>query len=174
MQHKARSIFDGVSPDPGAHCATGTAARSNGAAAPERKLLALDLAEFLSRDIAPREMLLAPILPTQGLMMLYSWRGIGKTHTAVGIAYAAASGGKFLQWEAPKPRRVLYLDGEMPAGVMQERIAAAAAASVADPPKPGFLGMITTDVQSEIMPNLAAPEGREAVEEWLSDGVDLL
>src|SRR3954447_11532093 len=174
MQHKARSIFDGVSPDPGAPWATGTGARPNGAASPERKLLALNLVEFLSRDIPPREMLLSPILPTQGLMMLYSWRGIGKTHTAVGIAYAAASGGKFLRWQAPKPRRVLYLDGEMPAGVMQERIAAAAAASIADPPSPDFLRIITPDVQSEIMPNLAAPEGREAVEEWLRDDIELL
>src|SRR4051812_7843189 len=91
-----------------------------------RKLLALNIYEFLERVIPPREMLLGPILPKQGLIMLYSWRGVGKTHTAIGIAYAAASGGSFLRWKAPAPRRVLYLDGEMPAGVMQERIAAAA------------------------------------------------
>ena len=142
-------------------------------APPERKLVALNLAEFLSRDIPPREMLLAPILPTQGLMMLYSWRGIGKTHTAIGIAYAVASGGAFLRWQAPKPRRVLYLDGEMPAATMQERMAAVAMASGAEP-DPDFLRVITPDVQSEIMPNLATPEGREAVEDWLGDGVDLL
>src|ERR1044071_1985987 len=106
MQHEARSIFDGVPPDTGAHWATGTGARPNGAAPPARKLLALNLVEFLSRDIPPREMLLDPFLPTQGLMMLYSWRGVGKTHTGIGIAYAAASGGAFLRWQAPKPRRV--------------------------------------------------------------------
>jgi len=35
-----------------------------------RRLLALNIFEFLSREIPPREMLLAPILPTQGLVML--------------------------------------------------------------------------------------------------------
>jgi len=62
-----------------------------------RRLLALNIFEFLSREIPPREMLLAPILPTQGLVMLYSWRGVGKTHTAIGIALAIASGGALLR-----------------------------------------------------------------------------
>ena len=35
-----------------------------------------------------------------------------------------ASGGAFLKWTTPKPRRVLYVDGEMPAIAMQERFAA--------------------------------------------------
>jgi len=139
-----------------------------------RKLLALNILDFLSRDIPPREMLLAPILPTQGLVMLYSWRGVGKTHTAIGIALAVASGGAFLRWKAPVPRRVLYLDGEMPAGVMQERIAAATHASSTEPPTPDHLRIITPDLQSDGMPNLANAEGREAVEEWLADGCDLL
>src|SRR5436190_15591099 len=45
---------------------------------PPRKLVALNVVEFLSREIPPREMLLTPILPTQGLVMLYSWRGVVK------------------------------------------------------------------------------------------------
>ncbi len=141
---------------------------------PSRKLLALNVVEFLSREIPPREMLLAPILPTQGLVMLYSWRGVGKTHTAIGIAYAVASGGVFLRWKAPAARRVLYLDGEMPAGVMQERIAAAAEASPTEPPTPDHLRIITPDLQPEGMPNLASVDGREAVEQWIADGCDLL
>src|SRR5436190_3632773 len=51
---------------------------AHAAAEPARKLVALNVVEFLSREIPPREMLLAPILPTQGLVMLYSWRGVGK------------------------------------------------------------------------------------------------
>src|SRR5262245_11176311 len=90
-----------------------------------------------------REMLLAPILPDQGLLMLYSWRGIGKTHVAIGMAYGAASGGGLLRWKAPKLRRVLYVDGEMPAVVMQLRIAAAARASETEPPTADHLRIIT-------------------------------
>ena len=151
-----------------------TEAAREAAYEPARKLVALNVVEFLSREIPPREMLLAPILPTQGLLMIYFWRGVGKTHTAIGIAYAVASGGAFLRWKAPSPRRVLYLDGEMPAGVMQERIAAAAEASPTEPPAPDYLRIITPDVQSEGMPNLATADGREAVEQWLADGCELL
>jgi hypothetical protein len=36
-------------------------------------------------------MVLDPIIPEKGLAMLYAPRGIGKTHVALGIVYAAAS-----------------------------------------------------------------------------------
>ena len=48
-------------------------------------------------------------------MLLHAYRGIGKTHLALGIGYCASTSGRMLGWSAPKPRRVLYLDGEMPA-----------------------------------------------------------
>jgi hypothetical protein len=78
-----------------------------------------DLEQFLSLPIKRREMVLDPIIPEKGLAMLYAPRGIGKTHVALGIAYAAAAGTKFLKWQAPKPRRVLLIDGEMPAATLQ-------------------------------------------------------
>jgi hypothetical protein len=65
-------------------------------------------------EIPKREMLLAPVLPGKGLVMVYSKRGVGKTFVSLCIAYAVASGGRYLRWMAPKPRRVLVIDGEMP------------------------------------------------------------
>ena len=41
---------------------------------------------------------------------------------ALAMAYAVATAGKFLRWSAPAPRSVLYVDGEMPASEMQERM----------------------------------------------------
>lgn len=144
---------------------------------PKRRLHADTIKDFLERDIKPREMVLAPFLPEQGLVMIYSWRGVGKTHVALGIAYAVATGGTFLKWKAPKPRRVLYCDGEMPAASMQERLAAVAKAS--PDINPDNLRLITPDLQElGIMPNLSTPEGQRLVEEWIFDGderlVDLL
>ncbi len=55
------------------------------------KLKPLELSEFLALNIAPREMLLAPILPEKGLAMLYAARGVGKTRVALGIAFAIAT-----------------------------------------------------------------------------------
>jgi RecA-family ATPase len=68
-------------------------------------------------------MILGPILPEKGLAMLYAARGTGKTLVALGIAFAVASGRTFLKWTAPKARRVLLIDGEMPTATPQERLA---------------------------------------------------
>src|SRR6516165_5566047 len=73
-------------------------------------LRVLSVHQLLAMSIPLREMLLEPILPKQGLLMLHSKRGVGKTHVVLGIAYALASGGSFLRWKAARPTRVLIVD----------------------------------------------------------------
>jgi len=48
--------------------------------------------------------------------------GIGKSHLAMGIAAALATGTPFANWRAYRPARVLYVDGEMARDLVQERI----------------------------------------------------
>src|SRR3954470_6143335 len=110
------------------------------------RLRPLTAAQFLELDLPPRGLLLDPWLPTQGLAMIHSARGIGKTHLALGIAYAVASGGPLLGWTAPEPRRVLYLDGEMPAATMQRRVAAIVAGFEGAPPAPDYLRLLCADI----------------------------
>lgn len=130
--------------------------------------------EFLSMDFPEREMLLSPILPRQGLCMLHAMRGIGKTFISLSVAYAVASGGNvFNRWEAPQPARVLFIDGEMPARTLQERLASIVAGSMVEPPGPDYLRILTPDMQGGPMPNLATWDGQEAVEPLLN-GVDLV
>jgi len=81
-------------------------------------LVAVPVEELLAQEIKQREMLLDPLLPEQGLAMLYAYRGIGKTFLALGMAAAIASGARFLRWYAARPRRVLYVDGELPAATL--------------------------------------------------------
>jgi hypothetical protein len=78
--------------------------------------------DFVATKFAARENVLAPILRAQALIMIAAYRGIGKTHFAMSCGGAIASGGKFLKWEAPVAREVLYIDGEMPASDLQERL----------------------------------------------------
>jgi RecA-family ATPase len=101
------------------------ATRPGGAedAARAQKLTCVSIQEFLSLELPPIDPLLNPWLGKQSLNMAYAWRGVGKTHFALNLAYAVASGGAFLGWEAPEPNRVLYVDGEMPGASMQERLA---------------------------------------------------
>jgi hypothetical protein len=66
------------------------------------KLCVVTIDQLLSMDIPEPELILAPWLRTQSLSMIHAWRGVGKTHVALGIAYAVASGGEFLRWKATR------------------------------------------------------------------------
>jgi AAA domain/DnaB-like helicase N terminal domain/Homeodomain-like domain len=133
------------------------------------KLVAVPVEELLTREIKPREMLLDPILPEQGLAMLYAYRGIGKTFLALGIAAAIASGARFLRWSAARPRRVLYVDGELPAATLQERLAMILAGIEEGEPPRDTLRIITPDLQDRAMPDLATVQGQRFIEPHLED-----
>jgi putative DNA primase/helicase len=135
----------------------------NGHAAPPRQFLAVTLADFLARKLPPRRMLLEPIIPEQGLAMLFGPRGIAKTFVGLGIAYAVASGSAFLRWKATEPRRVLYIDGEMPAAAMQERLDWIVAGSEMQPPTDDLFQLITPDLQPDPMPDLTSEDGQSAL-----------
>ncbi|MEZ5617201.1 MAG: AAA family ATPase [Rhodocyclaceae bacterium] len=132
------------------------------------RIVVVSILDFLNKDIPPRERILAPWLLTQSMNMLYAWRGIGKTHVALGVAYASASGGSFLKWKASKPRRVLYIDGEMPAASMQDRLKAMLVANAADF-DPDYFRLITPDLQTGAMPDLATAEGQDEIDAVLGD-----
>ncbi len=140
--------------------------------APERdcegRIVVVTLLDFVTRDIQPRERIISPWLLTQSLNMLYAWRGVGKTHVSLGIAFAVASGGSFLKWNAEQPRRVLYLDGEMPAASMQERLKGLIAGSDNDF-DPDFFRLVTPDLQNGAMPDLATADGQEAIDAIMGD-----
>lgn len=138
-------------------------------------LMAVSVEELLTMTLPQREFILNPVIPRQGLVMIYAPRGIGKTYLALSLAYAVASGQWVFRWQAPKPRRVLYLDGEMPANTMQERLAAIVAGYELEPPEPEWLRLITPDLQGlgRRMPNLATQEGQTALQPHL-EGVELV
>lgn len=100
--------------------------------------------------------------------MFYAKRGVGKTYFSLSLAYAVASGGKFLKWQAPMARRVLYVDGEMPGVAIKERLAAIVGASEAEPPE-GYFRIVTPDVQPMPLPDLAMAEGQSALEPLIGD-----
>jgi RecA-family ATPase len=128
------------------------------------RLRPLTAAEFLALDLPPRELILDPWLPTQGLAMIHSLRGIGKTHLALAIGYAVASGGGLLGWTAPVPRLVLYLDGEMPAAAMHRRLAAIVAGFNGEPPAPDYLRLLSADIIDGGLPDLGTEEGQREID----------
>jgi RecA-family ATPase len=129
---------------------------------------------FARLHLPKREHVLAPILPAKGLAMVHAARGIGKTQLALGAAFAVAVGGEFLRWRAPSPRRVLYIDGEMPAEALQERVNRLLLTSErALPCNDGFRFLCMDRQELGISLNLALPEHQQAVEAALN-GAELL
>lgn len=128
----------------------------------------IDIGEFLSRQFPPREMMFAPWLPSHGIAMIHAPRGIGKTHVALGTAWAIHAGTGFLRWTAPQPRRVLLLDGEMPAVVLQHRLAAVANAS-GHPPQPNNLKIAAADLTRDGLPDISDPASQRFYSKVVAD-----
>jgi len=80
------------------------------------------LGDFLGQDIKQPRNLLMPWLRESNQWLVHAAPGVGKTFFALNVAYAVASGGKYLLWRALEPRRVLYCDGEMETWDMQDRL----------------------------------------------------
>ena len=140
------------------------------------RLAAASAYEFLTAQFPPREMVLAPILPSQGLAMIYSRRGVGKTYLTLAIAHAVARGGNFLRWIAPRARRVLFVDGELPAPVLQQRLRTIVYGLPKTEPRlpdPAYFKIVTPDLQRGAMPDIATSRGQSMIESRL-DGGDLL
>jgi putative DNA primase/helicase len=127
--------------------------------------------EFLAMDMPPREMLLDPILPERSLAMLYAPRGVGKTLLSLSIGLAVASGSPLLRWQAPRQRRVLYVDGEMPLVSLQERLRAISTGLGAVIPNDGFRVLAADNTENGL--SIGSEEGQRAIDPLLS-GVDLV
>ena len=140
-------------------------------AQPAPPLQPVGVNDFIKLDIPPREMLLSPILPERSLAMLYAPRGIGKTQLGLSIGLAVAGGAEILRWSVPRPRRVLYIDGEMPVVALQERIKAIALGLGRVISNDNFRILAADNVEGGI--NLGTEEGQGALEPLLTD-VDLL
>lgn len=127
----------------------------------------VSISELLTLKLPPRSNILNPWLPLQGICMIHAPRGFGKTFIAMGIGVATASGGRFLKWEAPQPYGVLYIDGEMPAVTVQERLSAIIASQDKEPIAP--FKIITPDLQDHSMPDLSTFQGQTAIEPHLEN-----
>lgn len=137
------------------------------------EIVAINFKDLIELEIKKPDTLLSPFLLSQGLALLYAKRGVGKTHMALGIACAVATGGSFLKWHAPIPKKVLYVDGEMSAYSMQSRLQKIPITKEQEKLLEQNLLFITPDLQNNIMPNLSTEQGRTALKK-LIDETDLI
>jgi hypothetical protein len=135
----------------------------------------LSAAEFLALELPPRQKVMEPWLPEKGLALIYSPRGIGKTLFATTTAYAIAVGADFLGFKTlGVPRKVLYVDGEMPSEVMQERLAAIVGGFSERPPTDDHFRILSSDLIKIGLPDLASEEGQAWLDVRIRDAEVLL
>jgi hypothetical protein len=120
---------------------------------------------LLAANRPDRGAILAPLLRSRSLNLLYGPRGLGKTFVAMAMARAAATGERFLGWQADRPHSVLYVEGEMAAADIQQRLV------VLGPPPP-TLEFILADLAS--LPDLADEAGQATLESACDPPPDLL
>jgi hypothetical protein len=118
-----------------------THSASHSAAAPpqsaqEKSWASISASDLCAKDLPPRKAVMsegdAPLFYEKSVNQILAWRGVGKTCFALGLAGAIASGGGILDFVTDRPRRVLYLDGELPQEQLQERARSLIPASCRD------------------------------------------
>ena len=135
--------------------------RAAGTIAPQ--LIAIDASDLLAKAVPQLAPLLSPWLREKSLAMVHAWRGLGKTQFALSTALAVSAGGSFLGWHAPRPQKVLYLDGELPARIVQERLRLLMQA-LGVTPSAGMLRFVTPDFLEGPVPDIASAAGQAMVD----------
>jgi len=78
--------------------------------------------ELKGLTIIPRRKLLDEWFREGDLGYVFGFRGVAKTWFSLGLGTALATGGKFGEWEAHESVQVAYLDSEMPAEDIRQRV----------------------------------------------------
>ena len=86
------------------------------------KISTMSASGLAALGLPPREGVLGDWLKVGDLGFIFAPRGLGKTWLSAKISSAIANGGMAGPWIAHKPRKVLYIDGEMALDGMLERM----------------------------------------------------
>ncbi|TLU71259.1 AAA family ATPase [Lichenicoccus roseus] len=134
---------------------------------PTAALKTITLGSLLDFKLATRDHLVAPWLRQCESAMLWADSGQGKTMLALSLALAVAGGGELLGWSATTPRKVLYVDGEMHIGDLQERLALLAGAVTGCDLEAARRNLTVLSRQHQhgdvTFPDLAKEEGRNCI-----------
>lgn len=128
-----------------------------------------DACAFIDMDLPKREWLIESLLYSGQLAMFYAKAGVGKTWFALDIAKAVSSGSTLFSGPTGKYQcaqaGVLYIDGEMPAIEMQQRLR-----SLDIPMGPSPLKLLSSEllsIEEKPIPNITTGEWRDSIKTFL-------
>ncbi|MBL7203249.1 MAG: AAA family ATPase [Desulfobacteraceae bacterium] len=82
----------------------------------------LEVKEFKTVDLPVKRQIIGPWLTEQSISLITGWRGTGKTWFAMSLLDAISRGEPFGPWELKTSVPCLYLEGEMAAQDVRERL----------------------------------------------------
>lgn len=125
----------------------------------------LEVSDFCSLNIPPKEMFLHPWLTEQQIFFINAWRGVGKSGFVLGILDALTKGMNFGPWECQTSPNCLYLDGEMACQDVIKRLQ-----DLGDAPRKSKLYVYSDAYAHHLnLPraNLLDEEWREGIRQWM-------
>ncbi|MEQ8510443.1 MAG: AAA family ATPase [Rhodospirillaceae bacterium] len=122
--------------------------------------------DFLKLPAPPRTPILGDWLTVGSLTLISSESGVGKSMLGLAIAHSIASGRNFIGWQCDHARRVLYVEGELPRNMVQDRITALNGTYGAPPPD---MWRVADLEGYHPMPNLSTIEGRQIIDDWIEE-----
>jgi len=85
------------------------------------KLVSYNVHEFIALDLPPREYIVDDFIAKGDLCMIYGETGHGKSILTHYLAQCLSAGVDFGPYKIHNPRKVLLIDGEMPAVTLQDK-----------------------------------------------------
>jgi hypothetical protein len=130
--------------------------------------------DLLTGEVEDTDWLLGTWIDAGSRTMLYGPTGKGKTMVCLALATKVAAGQDFVHWQGSgKPRRVIYVDGDMPYKAMQLRFRGEYARLTKGADVSGFKLLNHEKVK---LPKLDTPEGQRVIDAAIEEhgGCDLV
>jgi hypothetical protein len=129
--------------------------------------------DLLHGDIAEKDWLLGRIMAAGSRTMLYGATGKGKTMVCMAMAMRVAAGQDFVHWQGSRrPRKVVYVDGDMSYDDMRRRVRGEYVRMGEGADISGFRLLNHEKVK---LPKLDTPEGQRVVDAFIEEhGADLV
>ena len=123
----------------------------------------LTLEDWLARDLQKSDFICGQWLTTTSRTIIDADTGIGKTLLLIALTMNCSVGKPFLHWKPTRPIRVLYIDGEMPARSIKQRLIDEAR-RIGITKSEGFHLLSHEDVPDGLWAPLNSPGGQALVE----------
>ena len=130
--------------------------------------MSVTINELLAMELADPTHIWGPTICTHNLVMIYGPTGIGKTYVCMKLAHTIAAGGKWLAWDVERPRRVLYVDGELGLAAVKRRYRAIQSESFYSP-LGSYFRVLSRDHCGARMWNISSPKEQKLYNAEIDD-----